>query len=155
MSGKEVRVLWKNIMCYKRKEFPNICLLAEIMLCLSGSNSAVERGFSILTMMLSDRRLKTSHELMNYRIIIKINNKNWSDKERSEILLRALEIYMTTKSRRKRKLDKPSLPHDHQSIEIHDSKGEESDSSHYSDCDVYDLSDNDSYNEHSDEDELM
>ena len=105
--GKEARVLWKNILNYKRKEFPNICLLAELMDCLSGSNSAVERGFSILTMMLSYRRLKTSHDLMNFRIALKINDKNWSEKERSEILQRALEIYLS-KSRRKRKIDEPS-----------------------------------------------
>ena len=65
------------------------------MYCLSGSNSAVERRFSILTMMLSERRLKTSHDLMNFRIALKINDRNWSEKERSEILRRALEIYLS------------------------------------------------------------
>lgn len=107
LPGKEARILWKKILCYKRSDFPNICLLAEIMYCLSGSNSAVERGFSILTMMLSDRRLKTSHDLMNFRIVIKINDKNFNDHERSEILRRAVEIYLT-KTRRKRKLDEPN-----------------------------------------------
>ena len=77
------------------------------MYCLSGLNSAVERGFSILTMVLSDRRLKTSHDLLNFRIALQINDKNWSEKERSEILRRALEIYLN-KSRRKRKIDEPS-----------------------------------------------
>ena len=55
LPGKEACVLWKNILSYKRKEFPNICLREELMYCLCGSNSAVERGFSILTMMLSDK----------------------------------------------------------------------------------------------------
>jgi hypothetical protein len=108
LSGKEPRVLWKNVLLYKRKEFPNICLLAELMYALSGSNSAVERAFSILTMMLSDRRLLTSHDLMNFRIIIKGNDKYWSEKERSEILQRALEIYLTKKTR-KRKLDETTI----------------------------------------------
>ena len=85
LPGNEAHVLWKNILSYKRKEFPNNCLLAELMYCLSGSNSAVKRGFSILTMMSSDRRLETSHELMNFHIALKINDKNWSKKERSEI----------------------------------------------------------------------
>ena len=58
LPGKEGHVLWKNILSYKPKEFPNIGLLAELMYCLSGLNSAVERGFSILTMIFSDRRLK-------------------------------------------------------------------------------------------------
>ena len=56
------------------------------MYCLPGSNSAVKRRFSILTMMLSDSRLKTSYDLMNFHIALKINNRNWSKKERSEIL---------------------------------------------------------------------
>ena len=90
LPGKEAHVLWKNILSYKQKEFPNICLLAELMYCLSASNSAIKRGFSILTMMLSDRRLKTSHDLTNFRIALKINNRNWNDlrdlQKRSEIL---------------------------------------------------------------------
>ena len=104
LPGKEARALWKNILSYKRKEFPNICLLAELLYCPSGSNSAVERGFSILTMMLSDIRFKTSYDLMNFRIALKINDRNWTEKEGSEILRRALEIYLS-KSRRKRKTD--------------------------------------------------
>ena len=90
LPGKEAHVLWKNILSYKQKEFPNICLLAELMYCLSASNSAMKRGFSILTMMLSDRRLKTLHDLTNFRIALKINNRNWNDlrdlQKRSEIL---------------------------------------------------------------------
>ena len=86
LPGKEACVLWQNILSYKPKEFPNICFLAELMYCLSGSNSAVKRGFSILTMMLSDSRLKKSHDLMNFHIALKINYRNWSKKEKSEIL---------------------------------------------------------------------
>ena len=69
---------------------------------MSGSNSAFERGFSILTMMLSDRLLKTSHALMNYRIIIKCNDKVWSNQEREEILKRALSIYLEKNSEKGR-----------------------------------------------------
>ena len=74
-----------------------MCLLAELMYCLSGCNSAVEIGFSILTMMLSDRKLKTLHDLINFCIVLKIKDKNWREKERSE----ALEIYLS-KNRRKK-----------------------------------------------------
>ena len=95
LPGKEACVLWKNILSYKPKEFPNICFLAEWMYCLPGSNSAIKRGFSILTMMLSVSRLKISHDLMNFHIALKINNRNWSKKERSEILHWALEIYLS------------------------------------------------------------
>lgn len=102
MLGKEANQLWKSIVVYKQKEYPNLCLLVELILCLSGSNSAVERAFSVLTMMLSDRRLKTSHKLMNMRLTIKINDKNWSEIEREEIIKRALDIYMSKKSRKRK-----------------------------------------------------
>ena len=45
---------------YKRREFPNICLLVQIIMCLSASNSTMERAFSLLTLLLSDRRLTSS-----------------------------------------------------------------------------------------------
>ena len=53
--------------------------------------------------MLSDRRLKTSHEVLEMRMRVKINDKNWSDKGWNEILEKATKIYLS--SRRKRKLD--------------------------------------------------
>ena len=61
------------------------CLLAELMYCLFGSNSAVIRGFSIFTM-LSDGRLKRLHDLINFCIALQINSKNWSKNGRPEIL---------------------------------------------------------------------
>ena len=151
LPGKEARALWKNILSYKRKEFPNICLLAELLYCPSGSNSAVERGFSILTMMLSDIRFKTSYDLMNFRIALKINDRNWTEKEGSEILRRALEIYLS-KSRRKRKIDEPSS---NRTVELTSSESEDS-QSNSSDYESYNLSGKEnSYNEQSDEDESL
>ena len=123
----------ENILSYKRKEFPNMCLLAELMYCLSGCNSAVEIGFSILTMMLSDRKLKTLHDLINFCIVLKIKDKNWREKERSE----ALEIYLS-KNRRKKiiKKDEPSSNH---TVEVQSSGSKES-HSHLSDYDSYKFS---------------
>ena len=146
LPGKEAHARWKNILSYKRKEFPNICLLAELLYCPTGSNSAVERGFSILTMMLSDIRFKKSYDLMNFRIALKINDRNWTEKEGSEIL-RALEIYLS-KSRRKRKIDEPSSNH---TVELTSSESEDS-QSNSSDYESYNLSGKEnSYNEQSDE----
>ena len=102
-------------------------------------------------MVLSDRRLKTSHDLMNFRIALKINDRNWTKKERSEIPRRGLEIYHS-KSRRKRKIDEPSSNHtvELQSFESEDSQ---SDSSDY---ESYNLSGKEnSYNKQSDEDESL
>ena len=44
--------LWEKILCFRREEFPNLSLLVELALCISGSNSQVERGFSVLTLIL-------------------------------------------------------------------------------------------------------
>ena len=56
--------IWKTILCYKHVEYPNMSLLAQIMFCLSGSNSTIERAFSLLMLLLSDRRLRMKHSTM-------------------------------------------------------------------------------------------
>ena len=84
---------------------------------------------------------------MNFRIALKINDRNWTEKEGSEILRRALEIYLS-KSRRKRKIDEPSSNH---TVELTSSESEDS-QSNSSDYESYNLSGKEnSYNEQSDE----
>ena len=85
-TGLEANTLWGKVFVYKRKEFPNLCILAEIVLCLSGSNSTLERAFSLLTLLLSDKRLSMSHKTMEDVILININDKLWSDVERNDII---------------------------------------------------------------------
>ena len=87
--------VWQKILTSKREEFSNICLLVELIICISGSNSSVERSFSLLTNMLSDRRLSTSHDTMNMLLKLKINNAMWNDVERNEIIDRGLDIYLS------------------------------------------------------------
>ena len=103
-KGVKSSDLWQKILTYKEKQFPNICLLAEIVLTLGPSNSVVEKGFSQLTAMLSDRRLSMKPITMGNLLIIKVNHLTWPPEERDEIIERALEIYMQ-KKRRKLKLD--------------------------------------------------
>ena len=91
-----------QVLNYKRSEYPNLWLCAEIMLCISGSNSTVERAFSNLTVILSDRRVHMSHARMEMVLSISVNDKNWSPEERDEIIERATEIYI--EKRRKKKL---------------------------------------------------
>lgn len=61
---------------------------------MSGSNSTFERGFSLLTNILSDRLLSMKHRTMESVLIISVNNKNWSQKERDDILERAVDFYL-------------------------------------------------------------
>ena len=44
--------------------------------------------------MLSDRRLRLSHERMEMLLCIYINDKNWTAVQREEIINQSVEIYM-------------------------------------------------------------
>lgn len=48
---KDAKVMWQRILTFKRLEYPNLCLLIELITCVAGSNSAVERAFSLLTLL--------------------------------------------------------------------------------------------------------
>lgn len=104
MRGTKCKDLWERIFMYRRQEFPNVSLLAEIVMCIGVSNSVVESGFSFLTSMLTDRRLSLSHQTMENLLIIKINDFVWTNEEKDELIEVALKNYMTSK-RRKRKLE--------------------------------------------------
>ena len=87
--------MWQNLFLYHRIKFPNFSLLVELMMCISGSNSAVERIFSILTVILNDRRLKMNHSTMEDSLIIAGNDQNFTYQERDDILSRAVDIYLS------------------------------------------------------------
>lgn len=106
VSGKAKAInVWEKVLKNRKNEFPNLCMMAELIIAISASNSSVERSFSTLTNILSDRRLKMSHSTLENLIIIKGNDRNWSQKEREEILSRAVSIYL--KKRRYKKVDSP------------------------------------------------
>ena len=44
---------------------------------------------------LTDFRLKSNHNTLKNQMIIKCNNKNWSETETDELLTRATEIYVS------------------------------------------------------------
>ena len=90
----EAGQFWEKILNFRHAEFPNLCLLVSLCFCVSGSNSSVERAFSILTIILSDKRLRMSHKTMEECIIIAGNDTNWDKSDREKILSKAVEIYM-------------------------------------------------------------
>ena len=104
-GGIKAHALWKHVFLYKLKEYPNVSKMAELVMVLSASNSTVERAFSILTAMLSDKRLLLKHTSLQDLMIIKINDKIWSVAEREEILESALNTYMS--KRRTTQLSSP------------------------------------------------
>lgn len=88
-------MIWQNILRYRRNEYPNICKLVSLVVSMSGSNSTVERAFSVLSSILSDRRLSLAHKVINNIMMIKANDKNWSQDERADVIERALAIYLS------------------------------------------------------------
>lgn len=51
-QGVETRELWEKILQYRQKEYPNLCMLVDVVMAIGVSNSTVEIlecGFSILS----------------------------------------------------------------------------------------------------------
>ena len=96
------KALWKKIFLSRRKDFTNVCLLAEIVFSFGVSNSVVEAGFSRLTALLSDRRLSISHDLMTDYMLIKINDLSFTEGEKQELIASAIKSFL--RKRRKHKL---------------------------------------------------
>ena len=61
------------------------------------SNPGIEWSFSLLSLLLSDRRLCMGHDTMTDLMVIKRNDKVWSPNERKQILTCAVEIYLEKK----------------------------------------------------------
>ena len=93
--------LWKSVLTYRRDEFPNLCKMASLILSISGSNSKVERTFSTVSNILSDKRLSMSHNTLNNNLIVYGNHSLWNKDEREEIIERALDMYLKSKRRMK------------------------------------------------------
>ena len=86
------QVFWKKVLSFRRKEYTNLCLIFKLFTSISDLDSAVERCFNILTQVVIDVRLKSNQNQM----IIKYNDKNWSETEGEQLLTRATcRIYMS------------------------------------------------------------
>jgi hypothetical protein len=100
--------LWKKVFSYRANQFPNVCKLAEFVLCIGPSNSAVESGFSHLTAMLNDRRLSLSHKTMENLLLLKINNVILTKQEKEMLLQKALDVFLQPGQKRKLTME-PSI----------------------------------------------
>ena len=117
-KSDESRDIWCKVLLSMRKDFPNIVILIELIISFSGSNSTVERAFSLLTNMLSDRRLSTAHATMNMLMKVKLSDSLWNDVEREEVLTRALEIFLS--KRRRVQVDNDDVAVKKRKIEINE-----------------------------------
>ena len=55
------RSLWKSVLLYGRDEFSNLCLLASLIMSISGLNSSIKCTFSFVSNILSDKHLSMSY----------------------------------------------------------------------------------------------
>ena len=69
--------LWKSVLSCHKDQFPHLCKLASLIISISGSNSSVERMFSVVTNVLSDKRLSMSHSTLNDSLVIYGNDGLW------------------------------------------------------------------------------
>jgi hypothetical protein len=97
----EAKSLWQSALCNRRQEFPNLGKLASLIVSISGSNSSVERTFSVVTNILADKRLSMHHNTINEALVVYGNDSLWSTEEREAIVDCAVEIYLESKRRRK------------------------------------------------------
>ena len=63
---------------------------------MSCSKATVERGFSDLTHILSDRRWSLNYNSIRMMLLIKINDYSWSESERERFTKEATEKYLET-----------------------------------------------------------
>ena len=68
-----------------------MCIIAELILLLA--DSAVERGFSMLTNILTNWHLKMSHSILENLTLIRCNDSIWLDYEQNEIIQSAAGIH--------------------------------------------------------------
>ena len=72
-------------------------MLAEIVFCISASNSTVEKVFSTLTTLLSDHHLTMKCSTMEDCLAVAGNSSVWSESEKGEILDGAVKKYLKKK----------------------------------------------------------
>ena len=101
----DAKRIWKYVLLYKIKDFPNLCLLVQMIFSISGSNSATERSFFVLTLLLTDCHTKFAHNTIRMLLSIKINDHLWSEQERDDIISAAVDLYMSAP--RKKQVDSP------------------------------------------------
>ena len=114
----DAKQIWKHVLLHKIKDFPNLCLLVQMIFSISGSNSTTERSFSILTLLLTGCRTKLAHDTIRVLLSIKINDHLWSEQECDNIISEAVDLHMsahrkkqvnTAETNRQEKVSEPPL----------------------------------------------
>ena len=121
------RDIWRYVLLRQKDEFLNLCMVICLVFSILVSNSTVERCFNILNLIMGDRRLNLTHDVLVDIMSIKCNDKNWSEVERRNIIIRAVDIY--NEKRRLRQLDNSDMEQEQSSNKrkLHEMEQEEDD----------------------------
>lgn len=93
-QNMSTRRMWETAIVHHKVKYPNLMKVISLILSISGSNSQVERTFSVVTNILSDKRLSMNHDTLDDCIVILGNNSLWTVAEKEEIITLAREKYM-------------------------------------------------------------
>ena len=80
---------------------PQLSLLTQLFLSISGSNLTVERAFSTLIQIITDHNISLKHKSIEDIMRIKYNDANWTEKEKEDIIEWAQEIYCEKRQRKR------------------------------------------------------
>ena len=92
--------------CTKLKILQNLCSLLQMIFSISGSNSATEISFSILTLLFTNCCAKLAHDTIRMLLSIKINNHLWSEQECDNIISDPVNLYMSAPQKSKSTVQK-------------------------------------------------
>ena len=86
--------MWQRILTYRASEFKNVCSFVEICLCIGASNSTVDRQFSLLSKILTEKRLRISQKAMENCLLVATNSVNFTSAGRDQIINDAVNKYL-------------------------------------------------------------
>jgi hypothetical protein len=105
-TGWEAKRMWEQIFTFRKKDFPNICSLATLVFSVGLSNATVEKCFSQLTSMLSDRRTNLGPLTMENLLLIKANHLSWIASERDDLM----DVALAEFEKKRRKVATETIP---------------------------------------------
>ena len=84
---------WPSINAQFQKDYPNILALVDLLLCISPSSADVERGFTQLKLIKTDRRNTLSGTTLNKLLAVRLLTppiKEYNPRGKSHVLIHLL-----------------------------------------------------------------
>lgn len=95
--------MWKQLFIHYQVQFPHILLIIELVLVTPYSSASVERGFSLMSRLLSNTRLILSNKTLDDLMALRINFPvllSCDSKYEQKLVEKAIDMYLADKNRR-------------------------------------------------------